>query len=46
MEAREKILETLMDAIGEEGCGVSCKDAEVFEDAEGYKIFLESLKPF
>lgn len=43
MEAREKILETLMDAIGEEGCGVSCKDAEVFEDAEGYKIFLESF---
>lgn len=43
MKAREEILETLMDAIGEEGCGISCKDAEVFEDEEGYKIFLESF---
>jgi len=43
MEAREEILETLMGAIGEEGCGVSCEDAEVFEDEDGYKIFLESF---
>ena len=43
MKARQEILETLMDAIGEEGCGVSCTDAEVFEDEEGYKIFLESF---
>ena len=43
MKARQEILETLMDAIGEEGCGVSCTEAEVFEDEEGYKIFLESF---
>lgn len=43
MKAREEILETLMDAIGEEGCGVSCTEAEVFEDEEGYKIFMGSF---
>ena len=41
MEDREEILSSLMDAIGEEGCGVSCEEAEVFQDEEGWKMFLE-----
>ena len=43
MEARDKILETLMDAIGEEGCGVSCNEADIFEDSEGWKMMLEGF---
>ena len=43
MEEREDILKTLMESIGEEGCGVSCKEAEVFKDEEGWKLFLEGF---
>jgi hypothetical protein len=43
MEDREEILKALMDAIGEEGCGVSCEEAEVFQDEEGWKMFLEGF---
>jgi hypothetical protein len=31
----------LREAIGEEGCGVSCENAEVFQDKEGWTLFLE-----
>jgi hypothetical protein len=43
MSEKGEILETLMKAIGEEGCGVSCEDAEVFQDAEGWKMKLEGF---
>ncbi|HEJ83079.1 MAG TPA: hypothetical protein ENO25_00795 [Desulfobacteraceae bacterium] len=43
MEDREKILEFLQDMIGEEGCGVSCREAEIFHDHEGWKMFLEGF---
>jgi len=39
----EEILASLMEAIGEEGCGVSCEDTEVFQDEEGWKLFLEGF---
>ena len=40
MSEREDILGFLMDIIGEEGCGVSCEEAEVFKDETGWKMFL------
>lgn len=43
MEEKEEILNMLMEVIGEEGCGVSCQEAEVFKDEEGWKIFLEGF---
>lgn len=43
MEEKEEILNMLMEVIGEEGCGVSCQEAEVFKDEEGWKMFLEGF---
>ena len=43
MSDREKILEALMDVIGEEGCGVSCEEATIFHDDEGWKMMLEGF---
>jgi hypothetical protein len=43
MTEREEILRFLLDTIGEEGCGVSCQDAEVFEDDKGWKMMLEGF---
>ncbi len=43
MEERAEILKYLMDVIGEEGCGVSCEEAEVFQDDEGWKMMLEGF---
>ena len=43
MSDREKILKALMDVLGEEGCGVSCEEATVFQDDEGWKMMLEGF---
>ena len=43
MGDREKILEVLMDVLGEEGCGVSCEEATIFQDEEGWKMMLEGF---
>ena len=43
MEEKAEILNMLMEVIGEEGCGVSCEEADVFKDGEGWKIFLEGF---
>ena len=43
MSDREKILEALMDVLGEEGCGVSCEEATIFQDHEGWKMMLEGF---
>ena len=43
MSDREKILTALMDVLGEEGCGVSCEDAAIFRDDEGWKMMLEGF---
>jgi hypothetical protein len=32
-----------MAVIGEEGCGVSCSEAEIFQDEEGWKMILEGF---
>ena len=43
MSDREKILAALMDVLGEEGCGVSCEEATIYMDAEGWKMMLEGF---
>jgi hypothetical protein len=43
MSDREKILKALMDVLGEEGCGVSCEEATIFQDEEGWKMTLEGF---
>ena len=43
MSDREKILEALMDVLGEEGCGVSCEEATIFQDEDGWKMMLEGF---
>ena len=43
MGDREIILNELMDILGEEGCGVSCEEATIFQDEEGWKMMLEGF---
>ena len=43
MGDREKILAALMDVLGEEGCGVSCDGAAIYQDDEGWKMMLEGF---
>ena len=43
MGDREKILEALMDVLGEEGCGISCEEATLYQDDEGWKMMLEGF---
>jgi hypothetical protein len=43
MSARQEILATLMEVLGEEGCGVSCEEATLFNDEEGWKMMLEGF---
>ena len=43
MGDREKILAALMDVLGEEGCGVSCEEATILRDDEGWKMMLEGF---
>ena len=43
MSDRGEILSFLMEILGEEGCGVSCEDADVFQDEEGWKMKLEGF---
>ncbi len=43
MDERGEILNYLLDAIGEEGCGISCSDADIFSDEEGWKMMLEGF---
>lgn len=43
MDEKEELLELLYRVLGEEGCGVSCSEAEIFKDDEGWKMFLEGF---
>ena len=43
MTEKEEILNFLMETIGEEGCGVACKEAEIVKDQTGWKLFLEGF---
>jgi len=43
MNARAEIVKFLYDVIGEEGCGVSCSEAEGFRDERGWNMMLEGF---
>jgi hypothetical protein len=43
MDETGELREYLMNVIGEEGCGVTCEEAEIFKDEEGWKMMLEGF---
>jgi hypothetical protein len=43
MGEREEIKSYLYELIGEEGCGISCDNAELFRDEEGWKLRMEGF---
>ena len=43
MSEKDKLVDVLLNVIGEEGCGVSCESASVFKDQEGWKMQLEGF---
>jgi len=43
MTERQEIREALVEAIGEEGCGASCAEADIFVDEEGWKMQLPTF---
>ncbi len=43
MTDKAEIRKELMDAVGEEGCGVSCEEADIFRDEDGWKMRLEGF---
>ena len=43
MNDREEISRYLYDLVGEEGCGMSCDNAEIFHDEQGWKLLLEGF---
>lgn len=43
MDGNGELRKYLLDVIGEEGCGVSCEQAEIFRDEEGWKMMLEGF---
>jgi hypothetical protein len=40
MMAGAELRKTLLDVLGEEGCGVACEEADIFEDEQGWKLNL------
>jgi hypothetical protein len=43
MNDKQELLNTLMDAIGEEGCGISCEEATLYKDEDGWQMMLEGF---
>ena len=43
MREKEEILAALMDAVGEEGCGITCEEATVYKDEGGWQLMLEGF---
>jgi hypothetical protein len=43
MTDEEELMQVLYDALGEEGCGVSCEDATLYKDEEGWQMMLEGF---
>ena len=47
MNEQQEIMEALNEALGEQGCGMSCCEAEIFKDGEQWKLLLEGfLEPW
>ena len=43
MEEHDELRQILFDVIGEEGCGISCEEANIFKDEEGWKMILDGF---
>jgi hypothetical protein len=43
MDERSELLNYLMQAIGEEGCGVSCENAQIYWEDGGWNLLLEGF---
>lgn len=43
LNEKEEILSALMDAVGEEGCGIACEEATVYRDESGWQLMLEGF---
>jgi len=43
MTEREEIRDALLKFVGEEGCGASCSEADIFQDEEGWKMQLPTF---
>jgi hypothetical protein len=43
MGDQEEIRNSLYELIGDEGCGVTCSDAEIFQDEDGWKLNMEGF---
>ena len=43
MNDKEKLMSTLMEVLGEEGCGMACEEATLYRDEEGWKMMLEGF---
>lgn len=41
MSDREELQRYLYEVVGEEGCGISCEEADIFQDGEGWKLRME-----
>ena len=40
MNEREEILSALLEAVGEDECGVSCEEAELYKDEDGWQLMM------
>jgi len=43
MTDREELVRYLEELVGKEGCGVSCEQADIFKDADGWKLKMEGF---
>lgn len=43
MTEQGEILTSLMELVGEEGCGRSCSEADIFKDDDGWKLMMEGF---
>lgn len=43
MSDKEEIRKTLFEVVGQEGCGATCSDAEIFFDEDGWHLMMEGF---
>ncbi len=41
MSERDELQRYPYEVVGEEGCGISCQEADVYQDAEGWKLQMD-----
>ena len=43
MSDRDELQRYLYEVVGEEGCGISCREADLYEDTDGWKLKMEGF---